>query len=573
MSERVVVAAVIVLVALAAGFMIGGEDETIGMAGTGPTTLPAAPSPRRAAEEVLPVPPTLDPVELSPATPPPLAPKSMPTPLPPGEGPLLQVKDWTSKAPVGDAFLVYFDANELEPDEITLDYLRGLDCERLLDERGFELPVDAQGYLRLGPTPGDYLVRARHDGRKSSVVRFSGRPEPAKKDHARSIWLRPPTRRVSVRCLLGNQSARGVPVARQVDAKAPFLDLRSTDDEGVAHFEVSGDPDSIHRIVFAGVCGGPRPAVDVRATDLSPARLALPLAGTLVLRLVDRSGQRCRRPFGVTLRAMARDPAEASAPQTLRVDDGEVRFEWVGIGQRFEVGARPLDGSHQPRSAILPAIEGPGMQVEHQLVFENPSPMLQAQVCGRDGRPLVRTEVIVAVRELGDPQAMQFDDWVDHEPLLTRANGELRVALRAWDGKVPVECRIALSQVDAAGNRVIGDRVLVPRLTFRNDQVWLGTLELSEPPILAAGFVMNAAGEPVPARVSAYRFDPGDDIGRQRMNDLLPCGTRVCDARGYFEFKLDAPCKNIIVVAESSAGKRSKQLCRPGTMGLRLMIE
>ncbi|MCB9834164.1 MAG: hypothetical protein H6807_17005 [Planctomycetes bacterium] len=221
-------------------------------------------------------------------------------------------------------------------------------------------------------------------------------------------------------------------------------------------------------------------------------------------------------------------------------DDGFWRFPCVEPGLRWHAALQLL-GPEDQWLELPGMIAGPrqdGDTVEAMLDAEPSGTLVRLRLLGADGR--AAAGIRFDVRPLFEherPYAERGDAM-----LTLRADAEGRVAfrlapryLRAWSGEPLRGLRFAVwsyNPVDA-GAGAHGD-VPLPE-GEREGMLDLGELRLERWPLLVAGRVVDAVGEPIAgARVGLTIDHVGDEFGYEDMDDAWESASFRCAADGSF---------------------------------------
>ncbi|MBK9385286.1 MAG: hypothetical protein IPN34_10775 [Planctomycetes bacterium] len=245
-----------------------------------------------------------------------------------------------------------------------------------------------------------------------------------------------------------------------------------------------------------------------RGTEIPfpPIELRLPETGSVEIVCIDEEGRAPLFDISVLLRAGSRtaleaDPLlwEALSPQMLTTANGRVSLPFVGLGCALEV--KPFWPSVE-RIDTWRHFTGP-VRAEEHLVLEclpGPrSPFLLGRLIGPDGEPVRTSDFSVGIREGAGGGQLGASDG-------SRTDSEGRFRFNPWRYRAP-SLRGALEIEFTV--RALGDaRASIEReLPLPVGPVDLGDLRLTAIPIIAAGVVRDAEGQPVPmAPVSAELY-------------------------------------------------------------------
>ncbi|MEE9391752.1 MAG: hypothetical protein V3W41_04520 [Planctomycetota bacterium] len=335
-----------------------------------------------------------------------------------------------------------------------------------------------------------------------------------------------------------------------------------TDQDGVAWFF---EPDygyaSSHArfsIVLPGYSPQPITARPLRPEDAVPVH-RLPRGASMILSWVGPENTKDKTVV-LTLRALAADNSEYG-PTWMRITpQREVRFDDLPLGLRFVVCVGPTDKSCEHHSVVLDGPVNSGGKVRHQLELGAALSTLTARVLNTKGEPMAHTDLLL--RGLG---GKNHDVHHDLGIRSTDAVGFIRIGcedslLRAAQSTLRIETGFA-------GGHRGGTEALLPQHDTFPARVDLGDLVLQELPVLAAGLVVDDAGQAlqnVTLRVA---------LGQARsVEDLSDIAARV-DEQGRFRLLsqvVDEPFR-LFFERPGFPALVSEELA-PGTEGLRLTM-
>jgi RNA polymerase sigma-70 factor (ECF subfamily) len=273
---------------------------------------------------------------------------------------------------------------------------------------------------------------------------------------------------------------------------------------------------------------------------LPQIELRLPETGSAEIRCIDEEGRAPGHDISVMLRAGSRaaleaDPLlwEALSSQMLTTANGRVSLPFVGLGCALEV--KPFWPSVE-RIETWQRFTGP-VRAEEHLVLEclpGPrSPFLQGRLIGPDGEPVRTSDFSVGIREGAGGGQLGASDG-------SRTDAEGRFRFNPWRYRAPGLSGALKIEFTV---RALGDaRASIEReLPLPVGPVDLGDLRLIAIPIIAAGVVRDAEGQPVPlAPVSA-------ELYTQRAGTYEEMLSVVTDESGAFTLRAATERKRLAI--------------------------
>ena len=346
--------------------------------------------------------------------------------------------------------------------------------------------------LVSSPTPGETVVldlfrQARFD---VEVVDAEGRPLPSAHVAIRMMW-----EEWRFEVLVREAEADGVARFAEFDALMQS-GLSETLRVGLA--EVLPEPVEL-----------PLPEAYKSVGEHPPLRLVMPPTGAVEVAVLDHAGQPCAD--GVIVRLVIADPATEDEAlgggdgrtATALTVGGVARFGYVGLGLALRAAAF-LNGPTQPSEARGEGPRAAGEQIRLEL-HEDTALAGVSGTLTLDGKAYADQDALLTVRHR--LEAFHYDEDVH---LRTDATGGFRVQLRPPDdGELPES---ALWLTARQGERTLLAELRLPA-DFGRGVVELGELALEDAPVLAAGRVVDTAGQPLHgARISVqYEEQWGDD--------------------------------------------------------------
>ena len=302
-------------------------------------------------------------------------------------------------------------------------------------------------------------------------------------------------------------------------------------------------------VCLAGFFAEPQQVeVDWRSTTPREMALVRPAVGSVDVLAVRPDGTRIQAPFFAVL---ARPELE---PDTIELDElqptlwlqqalreGVARFEDVEAG--LELRAYIVQGEDQVVAATdVQVAREPDGRTEVELVVDLPVPRLAGRAVLAGGNALAHASLRVGHAGFepdpgSEPSRWYSDDFQAQMRVVTDVEG--RFELEApWVADAPEgTMRVALRYRADAGSQELGGRRDV-RTPVLEGQVDLGDLVLREPPLLAAGRVVDETGAPAVGMVFARPQSPDPAGGRPRRAG--PTQYVETDREGRFEAHVES---------------------------------
>ena len=417
---------------------------------------------------------------------------------------------------------------------------------------GFEARTGRDGRA-LVPWPlGSFTVLAEAAGRAGLALR-----EELPEEGPLVVVLHPsPAVEVEVLDAAG-APAPGVPVALvqvhesgPVGNNLPFVSA-VTDDEGHARL-----PDlapalvarrDLHLEVQAVVPVEPRPALrlDPEALPEEPVVLHLPPCGRLVVRVLDFGGGPA--PPGTEVVAVPEPPPDLPLPlleslftrhTPVPTQGGRAVFPWTGLGQEILVAARMPTRS----VPLQKSVQGPvaaGEEVEVVLQPESPGTWITGIALDAEGRPLARRRL--RARLGGFPERIPYPRIQKSSPVPTGPEGRFLLPVPERQDDEEWSRRFLILAQPRPGHRGWNGAAWVDLpLELPPGRHDLGPLRLLEGVVLAAGTVVDAAGDPVEGARVRFETAAGLDLEEKLLLRSL-AEMVLTDEAGRFRFLSPLP--------------------------------
>jgi hypothetical protein len=247
------------------------------------------------------------------------------------------------------------------------------------------------------------------------------------------------------------------------------------------------------------------PVIPLRLNALPATEqiLVLPATGSVVVRLLDPD----RRPLAVAARvylqkALAERPEwmeendfapwAAQGAHQVEAEQGVARFERVGLGLALEVGA-DFDGTYNFELTRARGPERAGEEVVIEAVQKVLRPSLLLRILRPDGSPLTNADIRLTMRtsnaEWSNAQS-KFEETDDEGWLRATLDGEWVQERTDAQRSLEVSHELPDSALELAGR-------LPGRAAWQPGPNELGELRLEPVAILAAGHVVDEAGQPI----------------------------------------------------------------------------
>lgn len=319
------------------------------------------------------------------------------------------------------------------------------------------------------------------------------------------------------------------------------------------------------------------PEVPVRADTAgdAPVRMVLPACGSLVVRVAGVDGGPAPEDAWATVDAggaggTAQGPA--SAPRA-RVVSGEARFPCIGLGLRLHVTAATFGHGLRPVAVIVPGPAAEGEEVVLDLAFGREHAAVAGRAVTIDGAPLARHRINASLAGLPEGK-------LPLNSAITADDGAFRFVIAAeGDGTLtpPPGARLVLTAAPAPRKfpDANGPRAEVPLLSALGPgENAVGDVVFAAPPVVAAGVVMDEAGEPVPRVALGV-----ERLQKRNPKDAWPTWPRLWNlgARtgkdGRFEIRGSCDAAEIRIVAEADGWYESERAAfAPGADDRRITL-
>lgn len=305
---------------------------------------------------------------------------------------------------------------------------------------------------------------------------------------------------------------------------APAGRVRCADFDAVSR-TVDGD-----QWLTAGIAG-PHPdaalhRIDPAAVPTGPVRLVLPPSGAVHLRLVDDAGAPFLKETRITLSAVEqdRDVRIRTIPSVrFHVSGGNAVFPAVGLGLRYLALANHPE--HRAQDVYFAGPRAPGEVTRMTITFPAAFPSVAFRVLDVEGRPFAGRALFVVLRH----EPHHGGGGTSHVWPTTDAGGRSHVIL---DGGYDPGSRRTMSISDGSPRDPIpGVAVVNLGREFPSGPTDIGDIRLGIGPLLAAGIVVDDAGEPVAGAEIRVRFRDPPGARPERPDIGMPSAMTGDDGR------------------------------------------
>jgi protocatechuate 3,4-dioxygenase beta subunit len=525
-------------------------------------TPPAAPSGIESRETVVP--------ELAAAA----AGPAYATPAPEGEGFLVRAVETESKKPIPFAEILFVDVGQLDQQAVQARMAELRDIDALIEALATRYRTGADGTVRLPLPTQEVWAAARKDSWFGLAMENSIPKEGmtiecqlSKSVSARVVDEKgSPQASVPVDLRIGdeNRSDRVISILTGEDgiARIRRLEMFQRDTSGSARFSVA--------------IGGPLGATveqvfDVEALPAEPLLLVLPPSGRIEVRVSDASGQPWATAAIVQLTIV--DPAAAvngviemrGEGSTALVSEGLATFTPAGLGRQFQARASRTDGSLIGDVAGFGPVSA-GETARLEIVERAGNSFIVGRIVGSDGQPVTsaRLEIGVEVNAGGGRSS-------NNDNFRTDAAGRFRILIEnpilPEGAKRTATVRQRQRGASAAAARVDLSWTLPP------GDVDLGDLRLALAPMVAAGIVVDEAGEPVAnAHVTLQEKHSYGEGASEFYWSWIQGGEVFTGADGSFVLNAEVESGEFLLSCMSSDYWCEGVIIRPGATGMQLVL-
>lgn len=362
--------------------------------------------------------------------------------------------------------------------------------ERVL-ESGQVGTSDEQGQIRIATATSLLLVQASHAGRWGQVFVPAGSTEPQElvlapdgdllvevvdPDGAPVSGVRVGARRAGdVQVLTSVNADTGVDgVARLPHARALLVGGAAS--ETLLVSVLTADPRA------------PRALVDASPWPAAPIQLHMNATGTVVVNVVDPSGEPVLEPAEVALTATAL--SRESAHMTEIAVAGVATFEHIPLGADLLISAFPRADANMHSEGVMAA--GPrkaGERVEISAPICVPTTTLAGRALDVNGAPLANVELQLSVRDA--PHSTRYEAFAS-----AKSDDDGRFEVKLFDALEPETLTpVVVARTSELGlEGSVGFPMAAGGVASR---LHLGDIRLVRAPTLASGRVIDEAGAPI----------------------------------------------------------------------------
>ena len=323
----------------------------------------------------------------------------------------------------------------------------------------------------------------------------------------------------------------------------------------------------------------PEPAVAVPAEPTDELlRLTLPPTGSVAVRALDAEGTPVRGGAIASLSWHPRGGGDRGGYLRQPIEDGEARFERVGLGLDLRVGASLDDGSVEAAAVDVAGPDAAGQVVAVEVPLGPALPVLVGRLVDEHGEPLAQQRFQLALY-LRDPHPSNPEGGprrIDYAFDGTDGEGRFR---HPWAGKLPGEP--AFFRVQEHYPRAGPPPGWIPRFADApfpaagSGGEWqLGDLELRDVPVVASGRVLDPGGAPVNQAWISARIPSGDSWRNFNFVSTTGSSRLASDAQGRFAIRaIDVPQALRLSASRSGLGTSPTLDVVPGAEGIELVLE
>lgn len=496
------------------------------------------------------------------------------TPAPEGEGFLVRAVEAETQKPIPFAEILFVDVGQLDQQAVQARMAELRDIDALIEALATRYRTGADGTVRL-PLPTQEVWAAARKDPWFGLAMENAIPKDG----------------LTIECQLSlTVSARVVDEQGTSQAGVP-VDLRIGDENRMDRvISILTGADGIARIRrlemfqrdtsgsarFSLAIGGPlgmtvEKEFDPAALPAEPLLLVLPPSGRIEVRVSDAAGQPWTAPAIVQLTILEPDALAGSLMEqrgegtSALLGEGVASFTPAGLGRQFHARATRADGGLIGEAAGLGPVAA-GETARLDIAERAGNSFVVGRVLGNDGQPLAsaRLERGLEVRAGGGHRS-------DSDNFRTDEAGCFRILIENPEWKEGTERTLTVRQrqrgVSPAIARVDLSWPLPP------GDVELGDLHLAQAPLVAAGTVVDEAGNPVAnAHVTLQEKHSYGAGANEFYWNWIQGGEVFTGGDGSFTLRAEVESSDFLLSCMSSDYWCEGVMIRPGVTGVQLVL-